>query len=333
MRRTLLIVAAAWLATSSLAHAQGHTRHVVVPEPETIGVDPAAAAAFADLIRVELARQPGFTVVPRSQTPPDPCGDAGCAIAASEQAGAHSAVVLSLSQLGARVVVRAEHVDRSGQVYYSDRITGDTVEDLDPLSVRIARAIATGKPLSETATVSTVTEREAKEPARRTALAMTGLRIGQALPVASSFGGSGSMTNLAWFFMFELRELAAMIDFDFRWTTESNAPVEAFSFGLDLGGRYFLDPEANHGWFVGGGGGLRAIKVTRPDGRDSASGLGGYIESGIMFFRTTDFHIIASLRYDANAFSLTGLERGARTHSALAGVAFSFKPPRGRWWF
>jgi hypothetical protein len=52
-----------------------------------------------------------------------------------------------------------------------------------------------------------------------------------------------------------------------------------------------------------------------------------------MFFRTADIHIIANLRYDVNAFSLTGLERGARTHSALAGIALSFKPPRGRWLF
>jgi hypothetical protein len=332
-RIPLSVLIAVWLASGAQALAQGQARHVVVPEPEALGVDPVSAATFADLVRGELARQPGFTVVPRSQTPQQPCGDAACAVTASEHAGTHSAVILHLSQLGERVIVRVEHVDRSGQVYYSDRITGNTVEDLEPLSLRVARAVATGKPLADSATVTTVTANEAKDPVRKSALAMSGIRLGQALPVASSFGGSGSMTDFGLFAMFELLEFAAMIDLDFRWTTESNAPVEAFSFGLDLGGRYFLDPDANHGWFLGGGVGWRAIKVDRPDGRDSASGMGAYAEGGLMMFRTTDFHIIPSLRYDLNFFSLKDLAKESRTHSVMLGVAFSFKPPRGRWWF
>src|SRR5687767_6719531 len=79
---------------------------VVVAEPVTLGIDPESASTFADLVRLELAKQAPVTVIPRTRTPPDPCGDSGCAVGLAQRAQASAAFVSTLSRLGDRVVVK-----------------------------------------------------------------------------------------------------------------------------------------------------------------------------------------------------------------------------------
>src|SRR5687768_9249771 len=97
---TLGAICSLLLAPSALAQpAPPQPWLVVVAEPVVIGIDPASATTFADLVRVELGKRAGLRVIPRSNTPQDPCGDAACAADLARRAGAAAAVASTLSRL------------------------------------------------------------------------------------------------------------------------------------------------------------------------------------------------------------------------------------------
>lgn len=339
MKRALAGVAVAFGVFAWAGVAVAENRRVVVAEPATIGIDEAYGSTFADLLRTELARQEGYEVVARAQTPPQPCGEAVCAPGVATAAGAHSAVVVTLSALGQKVIVKVEHVGSDGRVLYADRITAGTIEDLDPVSTRVAVAIATGKPLGETETVSTVTSQEARAPVRKQSLFTTGLRLGALVPIADSYGGATAAADVGFFGMFEIERIAAVIEADFLFPADSDTEVKIVGLFFGLGGRYFLDAESPTGTFVGGGFGYRILDVERQGmvvtESDDRGGVGGYLTAGVVFLRTSDVHIVLDARYDANFFELGDLSEGQGGHSLMIGVGLSYsKWGMGRrWWW
>jgi hypothetical protein len=321
------LVAVLLVAFGGTATAQQPPWTLVVTQPATIGVDADTATAFAELVRGELARQPNLRVIPRAQTPPDPCGDATCAAAIAQRAGAHGAVAATLTRLGDKVVVQYVHAGADGRVLIADRATAATVGDLDPLSTRVAASVAAGRPLEATIGTSTVTAQEARMPARRNAAVTTGVDLGVLAPVANSYGGSSAMTDLGFFGLMELHEFAASGELNFIWTVDrQDAKPSAFSFQLNLGGRYFIDPESDTGVYVGGGVGLRTLSVDTKSatiGTQSAVGMGAFADVGVVFLRTSDLHVIIDLRYDADIFGVDRLDPGG-AHGVLATLGLSY---------
>src|SRR5262245_21335454 len=176
-----LLSTLALMAYAPLAEAQAPAAPqacvVVVAEPVTSGIDAESGSTFADLVRLDLSRQAQVTVLPRSRTPPEPCSDAGCAVPLAQRMQATAAVATSLSRLGDKVIVRYEYVTADGRMLMTDRATAATVDDLEQLSTRVASSLATGRPISETITTSTVTENEARLPTRRPAPSTWGSHI------------------------------------------------------------------------------------------------------------------------------------------------------------
>lgn len=329
---TLVAVGIGIVLAGSQGRAAAQARRIVVAEPVTIGIDAATATTFADLLRAELARRPEFQVVARSATPQEPCGEPACATALAHETGAHSTVTLNLSALGSKVIVRVQHVEGDGRILYADRITAASAEDLDVLSQRVGVALATGKPLGETATTNTVTAQEGKTPTRRQSLLTGGMRLGPAFPVGDSYGGSGTMFDLNGFAMFEIDHIAVLVEADLRFTADTDASEKAMGLGIDLGARYFPDLE-DTGWFVGGGLGFRLVAADRGGGvlmseSDSRSGFGGHLAAGVMFLRTYDLHLIIEARYDIAFFELDELSAGQGTQLFMLTAGFAYTG----WW-
>jgi hypothetical protein len=114
-----------------------------------------------------------------------------------------------------------------------------------------------------------------------------------------------------------------------------NAERSAFALEFNLGGRYFVDPEASSGIYVGGGVGYRTVAVDGDSmfgGSREAGGAGAYAGLGVVFLRHADVHIILDARFDVNFFELQG-SGGAALHGILVTVGFTFKGFIGRRWF
>jgi hypothetical protein len=303
---------------------------IVVAEPVTLGVDPESASTFADLVRLEVGRQAPVTVLPRSRTPPQPCGDVGCGVPLAQQTGATAAVVSTLSRLGEKVIVRYEYVHADGRVLMTDRATAASLSDLEPLTTRVGNSIATGRPIGQTITTSTVTQQEAREPTRRRAVATWGLHMGALAPVADSYGGSGPLADLGLFAFLELHSFAAVAEVEILWTLNAQeADPTAFGLQLNLGGRYFLDPESDMGVFLGGGVGFRLVAVDNDLRDESQGGIGVYGGAGIVFLRTADLHVILDARYDVNLFSVENISPGG-SHGLMISLGLSYTK-WGRW--
>lgn len=335
--RTSTVLAIVLLTVASAAHAQPAPAPqpglIVVAEPLTVGIDPSSATTFADLVRVELGKRGGMRVVPRSATPPEPCGDVGCAVGLAQRTGASAAVATTLSRLGDRVIVKIEYAGADGQVLMTDRATAASLNDLDPLSTRVALAISTGRPIDDTATTTTVTQQESRDAERKRAVATAGIHIGAFAPVGDSYGGSSAMADLGLFAFLELHSFAAVAELEFMWTLDKqDDDPKAFGFQFNLGGRYFIDPEADTGVYLGGGLGFRVVSVDLPSSTlgsdDSRAGVGLYGGAGIVFLRTSDIHIILDARYDVNLFSLDNVDDGA--HGLMISLGLSYTK-WGRW--
>lgn len=304
---------------SALAQSSGL---VTVAEPSTIGVDVGSATTFADLVRSSFARE-GVAVLPRSDTPQQPCGEPACAPSVAAATQATSIVVLKLSQLGQKVIVDVHVVGRDGGVVMQDRITAASIEDLEPIAARIAVSVSTGTPLADSATVDTVTDNEAREPRRIQTMFTSGLRVGAMVPMRDSFGGANALTSWTLFGMFEYPQFGFIADLGFQSTADTDDDVGAFGFHLDLGGFKFLSPSSTS-VYVGGGVGFRATSVDSMSGDDSASGPGVFASVGVVLLRTSDFHLIADARYDLNLFEMDGLAGNGRSHGLIASVGFSY---------
>ncbi len=321
--RNWIVVIAVCAGLAGVAAAQEARTTLVVTRPATIGLDQPTADAFADLVRGEIARRPNYAVVATSLTPPEVCGEAACAAMVAQQTQAQLGVAFSMSKLGGKVIIRVTVADQTGRVLLADRVSAANPEDLDPLSVRVATAVATGQAIGDTITVSTVTEEEAKEPRRRKALLTSGIRLGGGMPMAGSFGGAGPFAHIGVFSLYELGAFAPIVEGDVDWTPGSN-DVDFARLGLGIGARIFPDKEADTGWYFGAGFGYRFLAVVEGGDSDAESGMGVYAGVGAVFMRTADLHVIADLRYDVDLFELEPRDGNERSHAVMASLGFSY---------
>jgi len=315
------------LVWGGAALAQQPTPTVVLGEPAAIGVDADSAHTFAELLRTDLAKR-GYRVVPRGQTPPQPCGDAACAPELMRAAGAGAALVVGLSRLGEKVIVRYDYVGPGGQPYLSDRATAASIGDLEPISARVAEAVATGKPFGQTMGVSTVTTTESNPLRRRGSNFTKIFRFGTLVP-PGNFAGSGPMLDLGFGGLWEFGGFALDTSMDFAWTLNPrDQQPRAFAWMLSIGGRYFVDPEADTGVYIGGGLGLRAVSVNEhrelTDQKDSKWGFGAYAGVGVLFLRTADVHIDLNARYEATFVELDTSDGSTTAHGVMVTLGLAF---------
>lgn len=325
-----IIVAAVLFVVPGLAHA----RKVVVAEPENIGVDSDSSFTFADLVRDALQRKDGWEVVPRSATPENPCAETPCATEIARQTGAEATVVLALSRLGSKIVVRYGLVSAEGKVQVSDRTTALGLEDLDPLATRIATAVTERLDFDKTISVSTVTAEEATTPLRQSSWFSHGVGFGAVVPMGGSYGGAGYLTDVRLMSMYELRAFAAGLEADILWTPDDGGS-SAGGLGINLAGKYFLQPELDIGPFIEAGMGVRFLAASErvPDpvdptfetvNTDTANGLGAFIGGGVVMFRSADLHVVASGRYDVNFLQFHELDEGRQAHGLSVNVALTY---------
>src|SRR5262249_35078209 len=105
------------------------------------------------------------------------CGDAHCASAKGKEAGVQEAVAISLARLDTRVVVNAQLVDvSSGESLFSEHATASTLDDIEAICPRLARALSERTAFSDTVATDSVTLRESFVPRRMQSLTTVAFR-------------------------------------------------------------------------------------------------------------------------------------------------------------
>jgi hypothetical protein len=136
-----------------------------------------------------------------------------------------------------------------GTIAHSDSMTtAGGPDDLDPVLKRLAMGFATGKPVSQTGEIDSVTQKESDPYLKQTATKIFGLRLGGIMPLNRLTDETTTATGLGLFWMYDARDFIAEIWADFyRGSTES---ISMFNVGI---GGYYPFTRKNISPYVGMG--------------------------------------------------------------------------------
>lgn len=291
---------------------------VIVTEPVCLGADLATCGMLPPLLRSRLAAS-GFDVIAMGPTPP--CADSSCAVKLAREAGAAWAVTLLAVRLDGAVVLDVAMVDSlTGRVVHEDRTRIAGVGDLDPLSIRLAKALAQRVPFASTITPATVTRAESRPWAvKRRPNLLLGAQLTGMTPVGG-FGGVGYLSG---------GEVTAWLEVD-EWLVAGSlggshgqrGEVRVNESYADAGVyRVFGDGEIAP--LAGGGIGTRGFAISEGE-RDelgdrvwkNGAGNALWAGGGVMMLRTTQINVFVLGKYSVDLFSVEG-------HSAPHGLTLS----------
>ncbi len=179
-------------------------------------VDAEHLAAATDILRAYLERTKRFTVIRVAPVAGEEPTEAQAGEAATA-VGAHLAVTLRISRLGANALARLGAYRQDGVLVHRDELGATTVDDLDPVLSRLADGLAQARPASELAQLDTVTEREARPRLKRATDALFGLRLGSTMAVnrADPDRRTGAASGLSLLWLYDSGQFLADVDLGF----------------------------------------------------------------------------------------------------------------------
>ena len=258
-----------------------------------------------------------------------------CAQSAAQHLGATSVVYGMVRPLGSKILITVTLVEgQTGRTLMSQSMSVDRVEDLDIAAKRLARSLATGEPVGETAQLGTVTHQEEKPPVRRGLNSDTSLRLGAIVPLSNSgYGGLGTGLAADLGMWLEAYSFALEPRMGVRFDTRSSDKGGYFEFPIDLGVYYVLGA-GDVAPIVGGGVGLHYLHESRREQitlsnyvisqstgyrKDGGWGFAAFGRVGLLLFRTYKARVLLSADYNATFVELNG---GNVAQSVVFGVSF-----------
>ncbi len=285
--RPLCLVVALFAATPALA---GTT--AVFP-PLATNLDPGPAAALGQLLANEYARASGQSVVLPAQ--------AGAAVQPGMSLAAAAAALgvdeyLDTNAIGLErgLLVTTTRHRRDGTPVYSAQMRAQSVEDLPEVSARLAQALHQQVPPEKTRTLSTITQREARTPARVAAEQVVGFKTFLAYPLGASFE---PLTGLGFNSRFEQEQY--FLEFGFGMLIPADGSEGRQGYGgltSEFGANYYL-ASANVSPYVGAGLSPRLIFT---ESMGSPANLAAWGQLGVMFLRTHSTRLYTDLRLTQN---------------------------------
>ncbi|MFH0920803.1 MAG: hypothetical protein V1913_10615 [Fibrobacterota bacterium] len=238
------------------------------------------------------------------------CESVECATGAAKALGADKVVYSTARKLGAKWLLTATVIKADGSDLFNQRGTALGVEDFEPLTARLAKALKERKTMDQAADVENITQQEeTNEPTKRKGAYTGGLIFGYIYPIGKSFAylnnryglslNSDSMTlreysqliKIGWVNSWELKSNLAL-NLEFVW----HVPI---AFGGDINVQY-LTNKSDFTPFFGGGLGLHYVKADADedvykDKRNSGPALNG--QAGLILFRTYNIHVVLRGQY------------------------------------
>lgn len=251
------------------------------------GLDEAEVNTSYQLLSNELQKFKNITLhFPARETVVDNknCSNLDCGIAAGMAENCDETLMVTLSKLGEKTIVQILLVD-VGQhnISLADNINASVVEDLDMVMKRIAISVVSKKPFDESAQVGAIIDDEEKSNNRRKAAKFVAVNFGYLYP-QHGYDNSKRSFTMDFTNMYEM----------------GNIDV-----GLKLAGRYgfaatvfsnYLLTKSDICPYIGGGLGIHVVNHDRRQ-KGSEDGFELVASTGMRFFRTYNFEVIANLDY------------------------------------
>lgn len=285
MKRILLVAVAVLLFTQTVAQAKN--KMVVLPL-RSIGIEEASTQTAYLLLRQEIGKLGKHEVVSdalvRKTVDPTPCADVTCAADIGRELNAAEVVFGSLNRLGEKIIVQYTLVDvATRKISLIDNITALSVEDLETVMKRVAKSIVKRQPVTKTAEVGAITEKEAMEPRGRRTRRGLATRFGYLFPT-NGYDDSGQVFAIDFLTMYEAKDFMVNGLFGIR-----------DGIALNIGATY-LSTRTDFCPYFGGGLGFHWVHHDDP-GDKRSDGFEAILSGGLIAFRTYNFRILVNLDY------------------------------------
>lgn len=269
-----------------------HAGTIVVFPPQATNVSPGEADAAAALLAEGFKAASSDTIIGPVQAGEALAGAKTLSDAAASLGGDRY-VESSLVGLQRSVVFSADLVTVGGGRRHRT-MTLASMDDMQPASERIARALLDDTPVASNATVDTVTDREAEGLKRKKSQRSGGFRIGMLAPVAKGYEFDQGFEVL-YDLRLESRDYFLTIATGAMFGIGSKGGNPAISgWVLELGAAAYLS-DGDVAPYIGGGISPRLMSVN-----ESKFGLAPYATVGLTVGRTSTAHFSFELRCAQN---------------------------------
>lgn len=290
----LLVSVVSFVLPLAPATAHAQTTVVLLP-PSGSNIHPGILRAASEVLRDHLQRTEKFTVVSAGGEPTADEPASGRAAEQARAAQADMAVVLRITRLAnvARVRLSAYRSADAHLVHWDSMSTGGTPDDLDPVLARLAKGLATGRPVRETADIETVTQKERETLTKREANKTFGVRVGSLFALDRAGGDNiGSVPGLGLFWLYDARTWLADVGLDFG-STDGNSMLTV---GV---GAYYPFKREDVAPYLGG-----SVRYAHMNlGGRGASGLTLQPTFGLLLGRLSSVQIRGEVGYFLNTFA------------------------------
>lgn len=297
MRRNVHVTAAVCAGLLCVAGAARAADVAVLPVQGT-NLSPGEADAIGALVAETFATEAGVQVDPPATTA-RALAETGNVPAALARLGAREYVETTAIRLTTRIRIRTTLRDASGAPIHSAEMTAASLDDVQPVAVRLSRALVQRTSVEQTRTVRDVTRREGQAPNRTFTEKVMGLKSAVIWPRAS---GKSFDASVSFQFDGRLETHSGFLEFGAGAVLPTNGSDKDGLGGvfMEFGGSLYL-AEASASPYIGAGFVPRIYFTSDGGGAQAA----GYAQVGVMFMRESSSRIYVELR---GTQSLTPIE-------------------------
>lgn len=224
---------------------------------------------------------------------------------AAHKLGAREYVYVTAVRLETHIVITATRYDADGHYVFSSKMTAATLDDIEPASERLAKALINRQSAEEARTLGNVTQGEQTQPTRVGSQKIAGFKGSVTYPTAWSDKVASQVSGA-----FDLRLENGMHFIEMGLGLTFAAPGTRYAYGglwLDLGADWYL-MDTSTAPYVGLG------VMPRLMG-DSLANVAPYVQGGVMFFRESSTRFYTDFRVAQNVVPV-----GFDTHDAYGGT-------------
>ena len=299
-------LACAWGALGLVLSAPAYAAVMVAPVEGT-NLGPGEADAISETVASAYRVAQSEAVIPLPQAR-QAIEQTGGVQEAAAKLGATEYVYATAVRLDSKIVITATRFSANGTPRRTAKMTAADLDDVEPTSERLAKALASEAAPSKTRTLDNVTQTEAKRPNRTWSEKITGFKAGMTYPI-----GWG-------------HKISPMMDAALAVRVEGAEHFLEFGFGVvlpaspgeggklayggvyaDIGANFYL-VHASTSPYVGFGVMPRLMSST-------VTNLAPYAQGGLMFFRESGTRMYLDLRLAQNVLPV-GFSESSRYDSA-----------------
>lgn len=292
------------LGLSATAHAA-----VMIAPVEGTNLAPSEVDAISQTVASAYQVAQSEVVIPMPETR-HALEQTGGVREAAAQLGASEYIYATAVRLDTHIVITAARYSANGTLLHTAKMTATGLDDIEPTSERLAKALSHQQAPTKTQTIDNVTRTEAKRPNRTWSEKVTGFKAGMTYPI-----GWG-------------HEISPMMNAGFALRVEGNRHFLEFGVGLmlpaaasdsnklayggvygEIGANFYL-AQSSTSPYVGFGVMPRLMS-------QQITNLAPYGQAGLMFFRESSTRMYVDLRVAQNVLPV-GFSQSGRYGSTTS---------------